>query len=145
VLKDGQGHTLEVIAVGSNCTVLSKVSGVFSVLPVPACPGTSPLYAAAAIGGELYVAGDPLLMLHRNGNGWNREFLSNTSLEKITALVPQGSTVWALATHGEVYQRVNSWAQFEPGLTGRELFGGAFDADQGLFIVGANGIVWRKP
>ncbi len=146
VILDTLGHTQEVVAVGSNCTVLSKKNGGFSVVPIAQCPTGSPLYAAAVpSSGELYVGGDPLLVLHRTSSGWTREYLSATSLEQITALVPQGSNLWALTTRGEAYFRVTGWTQFEPDLTSSDLLGGVFDADQGLFIVGARGLVWRTP
>jgi hypothetical protein len=145
VVKDSLGHTQEVVAVGDDCTVLSKSAGAFSLVSVAACPASSVLYSAAVSGGELYLAGDPHLIVHRTGTTWTREFFSTTSLEAVTALVSQGSTLWALTTRGGAYQRIASWGQFEPSLVPNDLYGGVFDPDQGLFIVGQNGLVWRKP
>lgn len=145
VVGDGLGHTAEVVAVGENCTVLSKKSGAFTLVPVAACPAGSPLYAAAVSNGELYAAGDPHLIVHRTGTTWAREFFDPNSLEAVTALVPQGSTLWALTPSGGAYQRISSWAQYEPSLVPNDLYGGVYDPDQGLFIVGQHGLVWRKP
>ncbi|MFT3837452.1 MAG: hypothetical protein QM723_10705 [Myxococcaceae bacterium] len=145
VVGDGLGHTAEVVAVGDNCTVVSKANGAFTLVPVAACPAGGELFSVAVSNGELYAAGDPHLVVHRVDHNWTREFFDTNSLEAVTALVPQGSTLWALTTSGGAYQRITTWAQFEPKLAPNHLYGGVYDPDQGLFIVGQHGLVWRKP
>jgi hypothetical protein len=143
---DGTGAALEVVAVGSECTVVSKTSTGFAVLPASMCPAGTSLSAAAFTGsGDLTVAGSDAVVLRRTTSGFAREYLDASSLETVRALVPQSSSLWALTEAGHVYRRSTGWTEYAPFVTTRDLLAGVVDRDEGLFIAGGKGLVWRKP
>ncbi|GMU62294.1 MAG: hypothetical protein AMXMBFR34_40570 [Myxococcaceae bacterium] len=147
VRADAAGKAAEVVAVGGGCTVLSKVGPAVTVVPVAGCPpGTRLLAAAFTPAGELYVGGEGGVVFHRTTSGFQREYLAAGTLEAVNAFVTQGSTVWALCDSGELFRRTGStWAAYAVDVTRDALAAGVSDAQEGVFFVGARGLVWRKP
>ncbi len=146
VQADVAGAAQEFVAVGADCTVLSKRAGAISLVPVPVCPAGTTLRAAAfTSAGELYVAGSGAVVLKRTASGFTREYLDASTLETVRALVPQGTGVWALLERGQLFRRSTAWAAYAPGVTAADLLGGHVDRDEGLFVVGGRGLVLRRP
>ncbi|MEW5741708.1 MAG: hypothetical protein AB1938_22505 [Myxococcota bacterium] len=147
VRVDGSGKATEVIAVGGDCTVLSKVGADITKLEVAGCPAGTPFFAAAFTpSGELYVGGANGVVFHRTSTGFQREYLGTGTLEHVNAFVTQGTTVWALCESGELYRRTGStWAPFAVDVTSDALHAGLTDSQEGVFFVGARGLIWRKP
>jgi hypothetical protein len=147
VRADGTGKAVEVIAVGADCTVLSKEGTTVTALSVAGCPaGTALLSAAFTASGELFVGGEGGVVFHRTTQGFQREYLGAGTLESVNGLVVQGSSVWALCTAGELYRRTGStWARYAADVTTDTLNAGVNDAQDGLFLVGGRGLIWRKP
>jgi hypothetical protein len=144
---DASGAALETIAVGADCAVLTwPVGGDLVEVPVPQCPPGTALRAAAFNSqGDLFVAGEGALVLRRTATGFTREFLDASSLETVRALAAQGTTVWAALERGHLYRRTTTWAAFGGDLTEADLLGAWYDRDEGLFVVGSEGLVWKKP
>lgn len=145
---DAQGKALETVAVGADCTVLSRTgTGAVTVVPVTACPaGTELLAARFSPSGELTIAGTGAVVLKRTTSGFQREYLDSTTLENVKALVFQGTTAWALLEQGKLFRKAGaSWARFASDVAVADLNAAYSDTAEGLFIVGSSGLVWRKP
>lgn len=147
VRADGAGKAIEVVAVGADCTVLSKEGTMVTAQAVAGCPaGTALLAAAFTASGELYVGGEGGVLFHRTTMGFQREYLGSGTLESVNGLVVQGSSVWALCTSGELYRRTGTtWAPYATDVTTDTLNAGVNDTQDGLFLVGGRGLIWRKP
>lgn len=144
--RDATGAAVEAIAVGEDCTVVSKVGATFSLVPVAQCPAGTTLRAAAfTAAGELYLGGTQGVILKRTASGFVREYLDAVTQETVRGLTAQGSSVWAMTERGGLFRRTTAWAAFLPELTTADLLAGWNDKDEGLFVVGGQGLVWRKP
>ena len=144
--RDASGAATEVIAVGEGCTVVSKVGETFSLVPGAQCPGGTTLRAATfTSAGELYLGGTGGVILKRTASGFVREYLDAVTQETVRGLTAQGSSVWAMTEQGGLFRRTTAWGAFQPDLTTSDLLAGWNDQDEGLFIVGGQGLVWRKP
>lgn len=147
VRVDGAGKAAEVIAAGDDCAVVSKQGAAVTAVSVAGCPaGTSFTAAAFTASGELYLGGTGGVVFHRTTQGFQREYLGTGTLETVNGLVVQGTSVWALCTAGEVYRRTGmTWAPYAQDVTAEPLIAGVNDAQDGLFIVGGRGLIWRRP
>jgi len=127
--------------------VLSLEGGAVSALPVAGCPAGTLLTAVAFTpSGELYVGGEGGVLFHQTTTGFQREYLGAGTLETVNGLAVQGSTVWALCTAGELYRRTGAtWTQVAVDVTTDSLNAGLDDTQDGLFVVGARGLIWRRP
>ena len=141
---DVSGRAVELVVAGANCTAISFAPGTGAFSPSPACPVSSTFTAAAFnANGDLFLASDLGLIVHRIGNVLDAES-SGTSLDAFTALVPDGTTMWALGIEGALYRRSGSaWTNTATRVTNTTLMGGVRD-DTGLYVVGGGGTVLHR-
>jgi len=128
---------------GENCTVLSWVpaTGVFT--PGGCAQDHTFLGATFNSAGDLFLASDRGAIVHRVGTTFEQESRGAT-LEPFFALVPDGTTVWALGTNGGLYRRSGvAWGNTTPGITNHSLLAGVKD-ESGLYVVGTAGTVLRR-
>jgi hypothetical protein len=140
----------EVIAVGADCEMVSKVGGTFKrVSTSPQCNSAEDLTAALFTpAGALVVGGNDGLVLQRlNGTEtFTREqFTVGPDIKVITELVYANDAVWAVLLDDGLYQRVGStWRQYQPNISSLGMNSLTFDARDGLFAVGDSGLVIRR-
>jgi hypothetical protein len=140
----------EVIVVGGGCLVLSKRGGAVQRLDIPACPGQTPLHSVSVTpNGAVLIGGENGLVLERFRGA--TEFTADTvwgpeSFVPISRLVATNDSVWAVLFDGDIYRRVGTtWRQYMPNATYAGMYGAWADSEEGVFFVGAEGQVWRRP
>ncbi len=143
IRKDTLGRSLETVAVGNNCTIISHVGNAFTRVPVANC--TEGLNAATfTASGALYVAGDSGLMMQRTVTGFALEY-PNVGFVSFSGLAADGETVYAVLRDGSVQRKAASWGPLAQRISDSALYGVTVDSDEGAFMVGAQGTVWRSP
>lgn len=141
--KDGGGKATELVIAGDECTTLSVGLTDDSFTPGPACGARFDINAAAFLAsGDLIVATESGHIHRRTGATFTIE---NTpvNLDAILGLVPDGSSMWAVGDEGRFMRRVaTSWMDVAE-VTTKSITAGVRD-DEGLFVVGASGLVIRR-
>jgi hypothetical protein len=138
------GRTVEVTAVGGDCTVVTRAAdGGFASSQVPGCSGDTLFAVWEGADGELLVAGENAFVARRLNGVWSREYLG-TTLERVYAVAQSGNRSWAACESGELYVRNNgTWTQELPRFTATS-FKGAWANSQGdVWVVGPGGMILR--
>ncbi len=143
--KDVNGKATELVVAGEDCTVLSFSLTDDSFSPGPACGMRFDFNAAAfASSGDLILGAETGTIHRRTGATYTLEALPGMSLDAFYALVPDGSSMFAMGQQGRLLRRVGtSWMDVAPSVTNSELAAGVAD-EEGLFVVGTAGLVLRR-
>jgi hypothetical protein len=143
--KDANGKALELVIAGHECTALSFSLTDDSFTPGPACGNRFDFSAAAFLSsGDLVLATETGSIHRRTGATFNFENVSGTGIEAFLALVPDGSSMWAIGEGGRMFRRVStSWTEAVSDVTLNMLNAGVKD-EEGLFVVGTSGVVIRR-
>ncbi|MBL8911782.1 MAG: hypothetical protein JNM17_13905 [Archangium sp.] len=145
--KDANGAATELVVAGQDCATWSVGLSDDAFTPGPTCNTRYVLTAAAfSSAGDLFVGTDEGTIYHRTGNTMTFENVMGTRIEPFFALIPDGSGMWAVGSSGAVFRRVSTnWSEAAPDVTTTDLHGGVKDDAEGLFFVGDNGVVLRRP
>lgn len=144
--KDVNGKATELVVVGYGCTVLSFSLTDRSFTAGPPCDTSSNFNAAAFLGsGDLLLASHSGTIHRRTGTTYTQEAISGSmNLDPFYALVPDGSSMFAMGESGRLLRRVGtSWLDVAPSVTQGALAAGVAD-EEGLFVVGTGGLVLRR-
>ncbi|MFT3711942.1 MAG: hypothetical protein QM817_30240 [Archangium sp.] len=147
-LKKSGGAAQELVVAGDHCATFSFGLTDDSFTAGPPCTMRYLLTSAAfASNGDLLVGTDEGTILKRTGTTMNFEnVMGAVRLEPFLGLIADGSTMWAVGTTGALYRRVaGNWSDAAPDVTTVDLTAGAVDDADGLFLVGAHGVVLRRP
>lgn len=144
--KDVTGAATELIIAGLSCALLSfdLTSGAFTTSAT--CLQSVDFTAATFLSstGDLLLAGSTGGIYKRAGATVEPENVTGLRGAPWFALVPDGSTAWAVGEEGSLYRRVSgNWTDLAPDVTRLGLFSAVKD-DEGLFIVGTAGLVLRR-
>jgi hypothetical protein len=145
--KDAQGVATELVLAGVDCAALSFNPTTQQFSPGPECgPRRYDFFAAGFLAsGDLLLASSEGTVHRRTGTTLTFENVMGLRTDAWLALVPDGSTMWAVGEGGALFRRVaTSWSDAAPDVTTLTLRAGVKDED-GLFIVGTGGVVLRRP
>jgi hypothetical protein len=137
----------ELVLGGTQCALFSFGLSDDSFTAGPACNVRYELTAAAfSSSGDLLVATDEGTIMKRAGTMMEFENVMGLRIEPFFGLVPDGSSMWAVGTTGALFRRVQgNWSDAAADLTTADLTAGVKDDTDGVFFVGAHGVVLRRP
>ena len=151
IRRGATGAAEEVVAVGDDCEFLSKVGGTIKrIETAPYCNSGEDLHSAVftPTGGLIVGGSDALVMQRLNGTQmFTREAFTtvDSALTIVVDLIYANDAVWAVVLSGGLFQRVgNTWREYQPNTVSLGMFAATFDARDGIFAVGEDGLVIRR-
>ncbi|MBI5545974.1 MAG: hypothetical protein HY901_18950 [Deltaproteobacteria bacterium] len=143
----GSADGSEVWAAGSDCTLVGLREGAFSTGLVKGCdPGTWLMAAWQSPGGDLYLAADSYIILHRRAGVWTKESLFFGEVASRAALTGHGEDVWtSLSESASVFHRTaGQWTPEADGLMS-PIINALWASPEGqLYVAGNDGMILHR-
>lgn len=146
IRRGADGKARELVLAGARCAVLSFSSDTKAFSKAADCLGQTDFLAAAFLesGDLILTSGDLGPPFRRVGMTLTPENVAGLDIGSIYGLIPDGTGMWGVGSRGTLFRRVaGTWIETARDVAQSELFAGVKD-DEGLFVVGASGVVLRR-